>query len=103
MVKISVESVVESLVSCYEKHFDASRQLMEDRALSEMEISENGPKLLKADAVLKAAMNKYWLEKSPNDPSWHFCHKTQDVRSYAGESKVVKRLLNVESKLPFME
>ena len=102
-VKISVESVVESLVSRYENHFDASRQLKEDRALDEMEIAENGPEVVKADAVLSGAMNKYWAEKSPKDPSWHFCHKTQDVRTYAGESKVVKRLLSVESKLPFME
>ena len=102
-VKVSVESVVESLVSRYEHHFDASRQLKEDRALDEMEIAENGPELVKADAVLSAAMNKFWSEKSPKDPSWHFCHKTQDVRTYAGESKVVKRLLSVESKLPFME
>ena len=40
VVKISVESVVESLVSRYEKHFDSSRQLKESRALEEMEAKE---------------------------------------------------------------
>ena len=62
VVKISVESVVESLVSRYENHFDSGRQLNEDRALDEMEISENGPELVKADVVLTAAMNK---QRSP--------------------------------------
>ena len=102
-VKISVESVVESLVSRYENHFDSSRQLKEERALDEMEIAENGPELVKADIVLAAAMNQYWKDKSPKDPSWHFCHKFSDIRTYTGESKVVKRLLSTESKLPFMD
>ena len=46
-VKISVESVVESLVSRYEKHFDKSRKLTEENALDEMEISANGPQRFK--------------------------------------------------------
>ena len=44
-VKVSVESVVESLVSKYEKHFDSSRQPSEDHAVDEMIIYENGPLL----------------------------------------------------------
>ena len=38
-VKLSVESVEESLVSKYECHFDSARQLSEEHALQE----ENGP------------------------------------------------------------
>ena len=63
-VKISVESVVESLVSRYEIHFDKERQLKEENALNEMEIAENGPHFSKSDDLLKAAMNEYWEKKS---------------------------------------
>ena len=59
-VKVSVESVVESLVSRYEHHFTASRQLTEDNTLNEMIISENGPHLHEADGILERSMNNYW-------------------------------------------
>ena len=48
-VKISVESVVESLVSRYEGHFKKNRRLEENNALDEMIIAENGPGLFQAD------------------------------------------------------
>ena len=51
-VNVSVESVVESLVSRFEVHFDAKRQLKESHALDEMEIAENGPLLVHADKIL---------------------------------------------------
>ena len=40
-LKLSVESVVETIVSRYEKHFEKGRQLTEENALCEMEIAEN--------------------------------------------------------------
>ena len=101
-VKVSVESVVESLVSRYEVHFDAKRQLKEDHALEEMEIAENGPELVHADRLLSLAMDKYWKEKDSADGTWHFCHKTNDIRTYSKDSKVVKKLMNVKPKFPFM-
>ena len=58
-LKVSIESLVESLVSRYEKHFDKERNLLEDNAMDEIEISENGPTIFKADNILKAAMNRY--------------------------------------------
>ena len=42
----------------------ARQQLTEEDALEEMEISENGPKLVRADGVLKSAMNFYWKKRS---------------------------------------
>ena len=101
-VKVSVESVVESLVSRYEVHFDAKRQLKEDHALEEMEIAENGPELVHADRLLSLAMDKYWKEKDSADGTWHFCHNTNDIRTYCKYSKVVKKLMNVKPKFPFM-
>ena len=58
-VKVTVESVVESLVSRDEKYFDKERNLHEDNAMDEIKISENGPTIFKADNILKTAMNKY--------------------------------------------
>ena len=101
-VKTSVESVVESLVSRYETHFDAKRQLKEVHALDEMIIAENGPNLVHADKLLTSAMDKYWKEKS-QDGSWHFCHRSEDIRTFSNNSKVVQKLLNVKSKFPFMD
>ena len=83
--KVSVESVVESLVSRYEGHFDSKRQVKEDYALDEMEIAENGPNLPNADMILSSAMDK-----------------TEDVRTYTGTSKVVDRLMKIKPKFPFM-
>ena len=73
-VKISVESVVESLVSRYESHFDR---------------------------LLISAMDRYWKENT-EDGAWHFCHKSEDIRSYGKPSKVVQKHLNVQVKFPFM-
>ena len=56
-VKVSVESVVESLVSRYENHFISSRQMSEDHALEEINITENEPLLHHADLLLKRAVN----------------------------------------------
>ena len=101
-VKVSVESVVESIVSRYEKHFDRSRQPNEDHALDEMVIAENGLLLHQADDILELAMDKYWKENI-HDGKWHFLRKTEDIRSYTGgASKVVGKLLDQKSKLSFI-
>ena len=100
-VKISVESVVESLVSRYETHFDKKRQLNEEYALEEMEIAENGRELVHADKILVSAMGKYWQEMS-KDGVWHFCHKTSDIRTYTKSSKVGEKFLKSKPKFTFM-
>ena len=100
-VKVSVESVVESLVSQYENHFDSSRQPSEEHSLDEMIIVENGPLLHHADTIIDDAMIKYWREHNEKG-EWHFLRRTDDVRSYiGGSSKVVGKLLERKSKLPF--
>ena len=88
-VKLSVESVVESLVSRYESHFDSSRQLSEEHALEEMEIAENGQNLVNADKILYCAMTNYWKTQTI-DGSWHFCHRSEDIRWHKNESKVIE-------------
>ena len=59
-VKVSVESVVESLVSRYEKHFDSSRQPTKQHSLDEIIIAENEPLLHHTDKILERAMHQYW-------------------------------------------
>ena len=39
---------------------DAKRQLNEEHALDEMDISENGPNPPNADKILLSAINNYW-------------------------------------------
>ena len=68
-----------------------------------MEISENGSAFLKADAVLYAAIEKYWKAKNSEDNFWHFIHKTKDIRAHTGNSKVLKKCFGAASKLPFMD
>ena len=95
-VKVSVESDVESLLSRYEKHLKADRQMNEDNAEEEMEIAENGPLLVHADNLLNQAMNKYW-----NNSEWHFI-KTK-TEGLLHTSKVIDRLKKEKSKLSFMD
>ena len=70
-VKVSVESIVESLVSRYEKHFDSSRQPTKQHSLDEIIIAENEPLLHHADEILERAMNQYWRVANRNG-KWHF-------------------------------
>ena len=102
VVKISVESVVESLVSRYSNHISPMRQgTSEISSLEEMIISENGPLLQHADSIIESAMNRYWTEKKMS--GWHFLRKSRNIESYrGGSSKVIGRLLNTPSKFPFM-
>ena len=102
-VKVSVESVIETILSRYEEHFDSSRQLTEEHALEEMQIAESGPFLQHADTLLDRAMTKYW--RSKNDQGhWHFIRKTDDIRQYTGgSSKVLGKMFDEKSKLPFMD
>ena len=59
-VKVSVDIIVESLISRYEKNFDFSQQPTEQHSLDKMIIAENGPLLHHADEMLERAMNQYW-------------------------------------------
>ena len=101
-VKISVEIVVESLVSRYENHFTSSRQGTEEHALEEMIIAENGPLLQHADTILEKALENYW-KSGGKDGEWHFIRRSQNIRSCMGDSsKAVGRMFDNISKLPFV-
>lgn len=103
-VKLSVESVVESIISKYETHFNKSRQMTEEHALEELEISENGPCFVKADPVLRAAMNRYWGDHKDGG-QWHFLRTSSDrIKLYQGnEGKTVSKLMKAKSKFPYQD
>ena len=90
-------------MSRYENHFRSSRQETEEHALEEMIIAENGPLLQHAAPILEKAMENYW-KSGEKDGEWHFIRRSQNIRSYTGDSsKVVGRMFGNIPKFPFME
>ena len=57
------ESVLESFVSMCENHFDEQRNVKEDTANEEFEISVNEPNLAHRDSIIIEALNLYWEGK----------------------------------------
>ena len=76
--------------------------MSEDGADKEFDIAINGPNLVNCDSVVREAMNSYWSERKR---SWHF-HKVSVVErlvSYEHDYKVLDRIKNTSSHLPYME
>ena len=75
-MKVSCESLLESLVSTFENHFDARRTMNEDSTSEEFMIVVNGPNLSHCDNLVKEAMDTYWrsngssLVKEAMDSYW---------------------------------
>ena len=88
----------ESLKSRYEVHFDKSHQLGEEKAHMEMFV------LVRADPLLKQAMDKFFKDKNPRgDGSWRMYH-SDETRFYPqDESKTIRRLQKEKSKLGFVD
>ena len=59
-VKISVESMIESLTSEFEIHFNKFRNVTEGTAYNEMMVSINGPSPAQCDKVVMAAMKQHF-------------------------------------------
>ena len=95
-VKLSTESVLESKVSIFERHFHKGSPLKEPQMVAEMEVATNGPILVEADKILMSAMKNYW-----KGSRWHFVKKC-DIRDYGKDSNVLQRLKKEKSKLSFM-
>ena len=98
--KSSCESNLESFVSQYENHFDERRNVDDNTATEEFEISVNGPSLAHADSVITDAMNLYW-----NGKPWHFFRTSAVERLMNPErvSSTLKQLDSLKSSLPFMD
>ena len=63
-VKISCESVLQSVVSVFENHFDPRRNMKEESTTEEFMIVVDVPSFGNADAVIREAMNSYWKSKA---------------------------------------
>ena len=70
-IKISVESVAESIISKYALHNSKIRKLNDSTANDEMFIAVNGPELGEADALLAKALDRKLAGKS----GWYFSTK----------------------------
>ena len=62
-VKLSVESVAESVISVYNLHNNQLRKLNEDTANDELFVAYNGPEIGEADEVLRQALNLHFRKQ----------------------------------------
>jgi hypothetical protein len=102
-VKISVESVIESLTSKFEIHFNKFRNVNEDTAYNEMMVRVNGLSLAQCDKVVMAAMKQHFKRQH----SIRFVRRSNDISLFdtvgvSNNSKVVNRMLHDKSRLPFI-
>ena len=99
-IKNTCESVLESIVSEYENHFDVRRNLGSEQAINEeFEIAKNGPSnLATCDDLLKEALDLYWKGKP-----WHF-YKVSDINrlKYKYNSQVIHRLEQEKNMKPYL-
>ena len=99
---MSVESVIESMVSMYEVRNNKHRPISEERAELEMMIAVNGPNIEHADSVIDKSMRQYWKESGEgNKTDWHFVRRSDKVTDFTA-SRVVERMKKSKPELPFM-
>ena len=68
-IKLSVESVAESVISVYNLHNSKVRNIGEETANDELFIAVNGPEMGEADKTLKEALNLHFAKKHGH---WNF-------------------------------
>ena len=104
-VKISVETVIESLTSKFEIHFNKFRNVTEGTAYNEMMVSINGPSPAQCDKVVMAAMKQHFKGQY----GIRFVRRTNDMIclpntvGVSNNSKVINRMQQEKSRLPFMQ
>ena len=92
-IKISVESVAESMISKYNIHSSNIRGISDDVADDEMMVDYNGPDIGEADKLL---MESLYLHFKNNRNGIHF-HTGNILRSYG---KTVESILSTKSRIP---
>ena len=105
-LKMSVESVVESLTSKFEIHFNKFRNVNQDTTHNEMMISVNDPSPAHCDTVVMEAMKRYFKGQH----GIRFVKRSNDISLFESDSvdlynnsKVINRMLQEKSRLPFMQ
>ena len=66
-----------------------------------MVIVENGPNIVQAEKLLTSALDHYLRDNSVAGIG-HFCHESDDIRSYGAPSKTVQKYWNFGVKLSSM-
>jgi hypothetical protein len=95
-IKMTVESIAESVISRYNTHNSKLRSMSEEAVNNELWIACNGPELGGADRILSSALSKYFRQGN-----WHFVtRKGEQSKLY--NSKVINRIISQESRLPFV-
>ena len=93
-IKVSVESIAESMISKYNNHNDKKRNLGEQVADDEMMIDYNGPVMAEADGVLKDALDLHF-----KGSEWHFTAPS----IFRSSGKTVDKILSRKSRLPLFK
>ena len=94
-VIMSVESVVESIVSMYENRQSKFRNLGEDQGNNEMMIAVNGPNIAHADHILEKSLNSYF--RNQKDGKWHFTMDQSKIKYLSLNSLTAKHLNQANS------
>ena len=88
-VKLSVESVAESVISVYNLHNNQLRKLNEDTANDELFVAYNGPEIGEADEVLRQALN---LHFSKTRGGWNFSTQLFKTAGVVVEKKLREKI-----------
>ena len=91
-IKISVESVAESIISKYAIHNNKLRPIKDTTANDEMFVAVNGPELGEADKLLAKALDN----KFAGQGGWHFATQQHIFRT---SGKTVETILKKKKKL----
>jgi hypothetical protein len=86
ILKLSVESVAESMISKYNLHNNAPRSISEENENDEMFLSYNGPKIGGSDGLLREGHTRHF-----NPKGWHFVkqnHMFQNCRKNIKKKKL---------------
>ena len=92
-IKISVESIAESMISKYNIHNSKIRQIADDIAEEEMMVDYNGPEIGEADKMLMEALHIHFKD---NPKGIHFYTKN----IFRSNGKTVEKILSTKSRLP---
>lgn len=79
---MSVESVIESMVSIY-KNRNNKFPISEEWA-GEMSIDINAPDLAHFDSLIQLSMTEYWRNSGKNhNEDWHFVRRAQNIGNFS--------------------
>ena len=92
-IKISVESIAESMISKYNIHNSKTRPITDDIADEEMMVDYNGPEIGEADKMLMEALHIHFKD---NPKGIHFYTKN----IFRSNGKTVEKILSTKSRLP---